>query len=323
MAKRNWAGVSIAALMAGFASPAMAVEGATSFYLPGSKTTMAGYLPPPGVYGVVQNYFYTGSANITFESGGVTVSGDINADAYIAMPTALWVLDQEFLGGHLAFTVTQPIGYKQLNVDGSLTGPLGNSFGANLERDNWAFGDTVFGTALGWHDGNLHYTLGTLLNIPIGQWDLGNPVNIGFNRWILDATGAVTYLNPESGIELSGAAGFTFNFDENPDTNYKSGNEFHFEAAAMKHLSKTFSIGVNGYGLTQISGDSGSGAKLGAFEGQVFGIGPAMDYTFVIGQTPVMTNLRYFYEFGAENRMEGHAGYFNVTIPLGGHGAAH
>lgn len=317
MTKRNWLFVEVAAFAVVLATPALAAEGGTSFYLLGSKTTMGGYLPPAGAYGVVQNYAYTGSADIDFQSGGVRLSGGIEADAYFAMPTALWVMDQDVLGGNLAFSLTTPFGGKKLNV-GVLAPGIGQELDA--ERENWAFGDPVLGATLGWHEGNLHYTLGTLINVPIGQWELGNPVNIGFNRWVIDGTAALTYLNPQTGVELSGAAGFTFNF-ENPDTDYKSGTEFHFESAAMLHLSHTFSIGVNGYAYEQITGDSGSGAVLGDFKGQVFGIGPALDYTLMVGRVPVVTNLRYFYEFGAENRLEGHAGFFNVVIPLGGQSA--
>jgi hypothetical protein len=315
MAKRNWMIVEVAALAVVLSTPALAVEGGTNFYLLGSKTTMGGYLPPPGVYGVLQNYGYTGKADIDFQRAGVGLSGGVRADAYIVLPTALWVLDRDVLGGNLALSVTTPFGGKTLNVDLLTTG-LGLEL--NAERDNWAFGDPIFGATLGWHQGNFHYTLGTLINVPIGQWELGNPVNVGFNRWVIDATGALTYLNPQTGVELSGAAGFTFNF-ENPDTNYKSGTELHFESAAMLHLSQTFSIGVNGYALKQITGDSGSGARLGAFKGRVFAIGPALDYTFMVGQTPVATNVRYFYEFGVENRLQGHAGLLNAAIPLGGH----
>lgn len=318
MPRRNKA--YLQAILAGLAflgpmSTAMAVEGGTSFYILGGKTTMAGYLPPPGVYGVFSNYFYSGSADIDFESGGVSLSGGIEAEAYIGMPTALWVTPGDVLGGNLAFSLTTPFGGKHLDA-AVLSSRFGTEFGA--ERENWAFGDPVLGTSLGWHEGNLHYTLGTLVNVPIGQWEFGNPVNIGFNRWVIDTTGALTYLNPETGVELSGAAGFTFNF-ENPDTDYKSGTEFHAEAAAMLHLSPTFSFGVNGYAYKQITGDSGSGAKLGSFEGQVFAVGPAVDYTFKVGELPVALNLRYFYEFGVENRLEGHAGFLNLAVPLGGH----
>jgi hypothetical protein len=324
MSLKNWrsrtdllrVGAGLAGLL--MAAPsAHAVEAATSFYILGSKTTMSGYLPPPGAYGFLSNYVYSGSADIEFEAGGVTVSGGIDADAYIAMPTGLWVLHEDILGGNLAFSLTAPFAGKKMEA-GAFISPTGTQL--NAKRDNWAFGDPVFGTTLGWHDGKLHYTLGALVNIPVGQWELGNPVNIGFNRWVVDGTAAMTYLDPTTGLELSGAAGITFNF-ENPDTNYDSGTEIHGEAAAMLHLSHTFSIGLNGYAYKQITGDSGSGAVLGPFKGQVFAVGPALDYTFKIGQLPVATNLRYFYEFGVDNRLKGHAGLLNFAVPLGGHSA--
>jgi len=279
---------AVVASTALLAIPAQAVEGGTSFYLLGSKTTMGGYMPPPGTYGAVQNYVYSGSADIDFETSGVELSGGVDADAYIVLPTALGVFDTDIFGADLAFSLTTPFGGKRVDV-GILTGLTGVEL--NAQRDNFAFGDPVFGASLGWHDGNLHYTLGSLVNIPIGQWELGNPVNIGFNRWAIDTTGAVTYLNPQTGVELSAAAGITYNF-ENPDTDYQSGTEIHAEAAAMMHFSPSFSLGVNGYAYKQITGDSGPGAVLGEFKGQVVALGPALDYTFHVGSTPVITNLR-------------------------------
>jgi hypothetical protein len=233
----------------------------------------------------------------------------------------MWVLEQTVMGGNLAFSLTTPFGGKQVEA-GAITNLLGLSRELNAKRDNWAFGDPVLGSTLGWHEGKLHYSLGALVNVPIGQWELGNPVNIGFNRWVVDTTAAVTYLDPETRFELSGAVGLTYNF-ENPDTDYKSGTELHAEGAAMFHASHTFSFGVNGYALKQITGDSGSGAVLGGFEGQVFALGPALDLTLHVGNRPVITNLRYFYEFGVENRLAGQAGFLNVAVPLGALPAGH
>jgi hypothetical protein len=323
MSWRTWSAGTFALLGSlAFAAPALAVEGGTSFYLLGSKTTMAGYLPPPGFYGSLQNYVYSGSADIDFETAGLELSGGVEADAYIALPTAMFVLDQDVLGGHLAFTVTAPFGGKQVQA-GAITNLLGvASTEVNAEQDNWAFGDPVLGSTLGWHEGNLHYSLGVLVNVPVGQWELGNPVNIGFNRWVVDTTAAMTYLDPRTRIELSGAVGLTYNF-ENPDTDYKSGTELHAEGAFMFHASQTASFGLNGYALKQITGDSGPGAVLGGFEGQVFAVGPALDVTFHVGNRPVVTNLRYFYEFSVENRMQGQAGFLNFAVPLGALSAAH
>lgn len=299
------------------AGMSLAAENASGFYLLGSKTTMAGYLPPSGTYAVVQNYGYTGKANLDAEFAGLTLSGDIDVDAFYSLPTALWVADQEVLGGNLAFSLTAPIGYKNLSADAVIAIDGVPVVQPGLDRDNTAFGDPVLGATLGWHDGNLHSTLGTLINVPIGQWEKGNPVNIGFNHWGVDLNGALTYLNPQNGLELSGAAGVTLNF-ENPDTDYKTGAEFHFEGAAMLHVSQVTNFGLNGYFYQQLSGDSGEGARLGDFKGRVAALGPALNHTFVIGTQPVITNTRLFFEFGAENRLEGQAGYFNVTLPLGG-----
>ncbi len=91
----------------------------------------------------------------------------------------------------------------------------------------------MLGAALGWHQGNYQGTLGALVNAPVGFWRRGNLANIGFNRWAIDLNGALTYLDVTTGLELSGAAGFTFNF-EKPDTHYKTGTEFHVSGGDAK-----------------------------------------------------------------------------------------
>jgi hypothetical protein len=70
--------------------------------------------------------------------------------------------------------------------------------------------------------------------------------NIGFNRWAFDASAAVTWLAPKSGIEVSGSAGLTFIL-ENPANDYQTGTESHLEFALMRHIGKDFSFGLAGY----------------------------------------------------------------------------
>ena len=60
------------------------------------------------------------------------------------------------------------------------------------------------------------------------------------------------------------------------------------------------------------------GCRVGTIQGTVFAVGPALDYTFKIGQLPVATNLRYFYEFGVNNRLKGHAGLLKLQFRLAG-----
>ncbi|MGE0053433.1 MAG: transporter [Hyphomicrobium sp.] len=294
---------------------AQAAEGAAGFYLLGSKTSMAGYLPPPGTYVSDYNYFYTGSANVELEYAGLTLSGGIDADVYYNVPMVTWVAPEKVFGGNAAFTAMAPIGWKDVSAGAILSGPGGNAISTNVGDEDAAFGDPVLGATLGWHEGNWHWNMGTLLNVPIGFWEKGNLANIGFNRWAVDVTGAATYLNPTTGLEVSGALGFTFN-GENHTTDYKTGTEFHLEGAVVQNLSKTFGIGINGYFYDQVSGDSGAGARLGPFEGRVAALGPVVNWTFQLGKIPVSTSWRYFHEFDAKNRLEGDAGYINLTMPL-------
>ncbi|MGI9512861.1 MAG: transporter, partial [Anderseniella sp.] len=106
--------------------------------------------------------------------------------------------------------------------------------------------------------------------------------------------------------------------DKNSATDYKTGEEFHLEFAALKHFSPQFNAGLAGYSYHQISGDSGTGAVLGSFKGRVTALGPHVSWTFPVGQVPVSLASRVFVEFNTKNRTEGVAGYVIVTAPLGG-----
>lgn len=309
------AGMLAASLCISASAPAKAAEGASGFYLLGSRESMAGFLPPPGTYVQDFNYYYAGSASKTLNFSGITVSGGIDANAFYNVPNAIWVAPGKVLGGNVAFNVMAPVGWKDITAGAQLSGPGGGVIATNIGDNDANFGDPVLGAVLGWHSGNWHWNVGTLVNVPIGYWEKGNLANIGFNRWAFDLNGAVTWLDMKSGLELSSAAGVTFNV-ENPDTDYKTGTEFHLEFSAMQNLSKRFAIGLNGYFYQQLTGDSGSGATLGSFKGRVVALGPAVNVNFNVGKIPVTANLRYFHEFDTKNRLEGDAGYVVLTMPL-------
>jgi len=318
-----------------------AAEQAKSVYLLGVTASMAGMTPPPGTYVSSFTYLYSGDAtgaaalSRTLPLAGTVLpafatlqtNADVSVKANVALDvfSVLWVAPQKVLEGNFGFGVLLPVGYQEVDVNlnalTALTFPngtvlqRGRNFG--ISDSTFAVGDPLVTAFIGWSSGNLHWKLTGLLNVPIGAYDRSNLVNMGFNRWAADLTGSATWLDPKSGFEVSLAAGFTFN-GENPDTNYKTGTEFHLEGAVMKHFSKAFAIGVAGYHYQQITGDSGSGALLGAFKGEVSAIGPNLTYNFQVGGVPVLTSVRWLHEFNAKNRLEGDAGFVTVTVPLGG-----
>lgn len=322
------------AVASAVSSQAQAAENAAGFYLLGGKTSMAGYVPPPGTYVTDINYFYSGDAGrqaavgIALRRIGAVLDIDANvsidAEAYINAPFALWVAPEKVLGGNVGFGVMVPFGYKRVDISldtfNTITLPDGTTIGANrhfgLDQDSFKLGDPVLNALIGWHQGNWHWSLSALLNVPIGPWERDSITNLSFNHWGLDTTGAVTWLDPARGHEISVAVGFTFNW-ENPDTDYRTGTEFHVEWALIQHLSKTFTIGLAGYHYQQVTGDSGAGAVLGDFKGRVTALGPVLTYSFTVGKIPVSTQLEYMREFDTKNRAEGNMGMLNVTIPLG------
>jgi len=320
---------------------AFAAEEGKSIYLLGVTASMAGMTPPPGTYVSSFKYLYAGDASgaaalsRTLKQDGTSlpsfpslqINADLNVKAKVALDvlSMLWVAPETVLGGRFGVGILAPVGYQNVDVNinalSTLTFPNGNTLQAGrslrVSDNTFAFGDPLATAFIGWSSGNFHWKLSGLVNIPIGSYSKSDLVNMGFKRWAADLTGALTWLDPKTGLEISVAPGFTFN-GENPDTNYKTGTEFHIEAAVMQHVSKAFAVGLVGYHYRQVTGDSGSGAVLGSFKGEVSAIGPNLTYNFEIGKTPVLTSVRWLHEFNAKNRLAGDAGFFTVTIPLGG-----
>ena len=307
----------IAGFAVRFADTVSAAEQAKGIYLLGSKGPQAGMLPPPGVFAGNTVYSYVGDAAPSLEvpfGGNVLI--DAEATIIIDAPSLLWVPDVEVLGGHMGFFGLVPIGHVGVAASAILTGPGGVPIlNASTSQDSFTIGDPQAGAVLGWNSGAFHWNVGVLANVPIGDYSDGAIDNLAFNRWAVDLNASATWLDPKTGLELSASAGITFN-GENSDTDYETGDEFHLEFAALKHVSQEFSFGLVGYHYEQITGDSGSGAVLGGFKGRVTALGPHVAYTFPVNHVPVTVAARFLSEFNTKNRLEGNAGYVTINVPL-------
>lgn len=295
--------------------PASAVEGGAGWYLLGSKGSLAGILPPPGLFYTNDLYWYSGSASgsVDFPTVGGELAVGLDAKAFVSVNTGLYVAPDPVFGGRFAIGGVVPVVDKHVNADATLTlggVPIGT---AGVSDSVTAIGDPLIVAALGWDSGNWHATVFNLVNIPVGQWQEGALANAGFNRWGYDLTAAFTYLNPENGFEVSFAPGVTFN-GENLDTGYRSGTEFHFEYAVMQHFSEQLAFGINGFYYDQITGDSGTANR--PFKGSGWAIGPQVDWNFKLGELPVSLKAKYLHEYDVVNRLEGEAFFVQLAVPL-------
>lgn len=304
--------------LAALCNPCAADEGGVSFWLPGQLGSLVAVHADPGWSLPVSLYHSSADAGAskTFPLGGTIAAGlDASADLLFFIPT--YTFARPMMGGQLALSAAWAYGEIGVDAQATLTAPLGSTLRVD-PRDSHTGGSDLYPLAtLRWNKGTSNYLLYAMGGIPVGDYEVGRLANTGINHYAIDAGGGYTYLDPQTGWEYSSAMGVTYNF-ENEDTDYRNGVDAHLDLGVSRFLSQTFMLGGVGYAYYQLTGDSGSGARLGDFKSRVFAIGPQA--TWFLGMHRVVLQLKGYYEFEAENRPEGWNGWISVVVPLGSHG---
>ena len=295
-------------------TPALADEGGVPFWFSGSYASLAAVPATPGWALPVQGYYYSGDASRSksFTRGdSVTLGLKSRLPLLLVQPT--YAPETKVLGGQASLGVGFGYGKNTTETEVSLS-PRGTEF--DRSDSVWGFTDLYPVASLAWSSG-VHNWMGYVTgDIPVGAYDSKRLANIGIGHAAIDVGGGYTYLNQKNGREFSAVAGVTYNW-ENTSTNYKNGIDSHLDWAASQFLSANWEVGIVGYVYYQLTGDSGSGARLGPFKSKVASVGPEVGYAFTIGGLPAYFNLRGYWEFWAENRVKGEAVFATLVIPLG------
>ena len=290
--------------------PTQAAELGTGVYPLGYQSSMAGFLPPPGFYLRNDLYINQGTAQVLPLSGLLEVN--LRARYVIDMVNGTVVTPWKILGANYAAAIIWAA-VNNTFIKGQVD--VANRLSVSREGDRTDFGDLVISPIiLGWHQGPWHITFVGNVYAPAGTYNRTRILNTSLNRWAIEPNMGITYLHPKKGHEVSAYLGYTINF-ENPATNYTSGNEFHLDWFVGQHLPKGFAIGMAGSFYQQVTGDSGEGARLGAFQGQALAIGPCVTYNGKIGKYPIGVNLRYYNSLTVTNRLD--ANSFYATLNFG------
>lgn len=297
---------------------AYADEGGTSFWLPGQYGSLAA-VPAESGWSLPLVYYHNeadAGGSIEFVKGGdITLGLDVGMDLLLAVPT--YVFKGLVWGGQASVSMAGLYGKAGVAVDATLTGPGGGILSDSEHESLTNVGDLYPSFSVRWNHGNHNSMTYTMLGVPVGSYNVDRLVNIGTNHWSADIGGGYTYFNPKSGREFSAVLGATYNF-ENPDTDYQNGIDMHLDLGISQFLSEQWHVGLVGYVFHQVTGDSGAGAQLGDFKSRVNGFGPQVGYIFNMGGKSAYLNLKSYFEFGAENRIEGCNGWITLSIPLGG-----
>jgi hypothetical protein len=278
---------------------AWAAEGGYSNYIPGSYGDFGMALAPTQKWTLRNDiYHYDASTNLSLRSGNLEVGADLTF--LMNFTTLLYKPDVKLFGAQYAAGVFVPL--VNLDIDANLS--VGGMT-VNSSDSASGLGDiALVPIALYWTKGNMHMSFAEFIIMPVGDYSISNSINNGLNYWSFDTNFALTYLNPETGRDLSFNLGYIYN-TENGDTDYQTGQELHLDVAFNQFFSDTFAIGVHGYYLKQITGDSGSGALLGDFKAEAAAIGPALLWSTKLGDQDVSFIAKWLHEFNAENRLEG------------------
>lgn len=236
--------------------------------------------------------------------GGKVPGVEITSEAVI--PRLDYLTPLRIAGGRLGFYAAQPWIKQRVQAYG-------------LEDDRESMGDTTVAPIILWDMGK-NLTLGAALEItlPTGEYDATRLANTSNNFYTYKPLFSFTWL-PTERTELSLKTTYSFN-EENHDTDYRSGQIFHFDYSASYKVTDNLNLGLNGYYLKQTTDDKQYGKTVqfngqdvnDGVRGEVFAVGPALYFTFL---KYASAELRWTKEFDVENRPEGQMLWAKVTIP--------
>jgi len=287
-------------------NPARCDETGVSFWIPGLYGSLAALPGSPG-WSFASIYYHTsvnaGADRALPLDGQIVVGLDASGDVGMFGPA--YTLPSSVLGGEAQFALLAVAAGVDVSVQGTLTGPRGNTISGRREDSVTGFGDLYPQVNLKWNDVTSNYMVYLTGDIPVGSYSPNRLANVGIGHGAIDGGAGYTYLNQKTGLEFSGTFGLTGNF-ENQDTKYTNGIDSHLDLAVSQFLSKQIHVGLVGYYYQQITGDSGQGARLGDFKSRTLGIGPQVGYIFPISSdVQGYVNVKGYGEFAGDNRPTG------------------
>jgi len=296
--------VLAAALTLLFIQGALAKEGGDQ-YPNGAENWFAGATPPPGFYYI--NYFgyYTGELKDGSGHNAILNGATPSVDATFDALRFVEMTPFKILGGEYGVHVIVPVVYQSMNLNG--------------RNSNSSVGDiTIDPFILGWHRPTWHAVTGFDINLPTGSYDKNDPrVSIGAHYYSFEPVFAFSYM-PKTGWETSTKLMYNVK-TTNPATNYHSGQEFHMDYLAGKHI-KGWMVGGTGYFLKQVTDDSVNGQLVAAApelwdagrRGQVLAFGPSVGYT---NKRHMSFMAQWQHETLVRNRFGGDKIWFKMIIP--------
>lgn len=294
-----------------------AEEGGSGHYMPGATASFIDALPGKEALVYVNAFtYYDGSAS---GARRLNLAGQVvaNVDATVYADTSilLYQTSWKLFGGGYAAAAAIP--YVWMDVNGSVQ--IGRETGNSSDSANGIGDLQILPLMLGWTNGDFKFGGQFGIYAPTGEFEVGKLANVGKNYWTFEPGVSMSWLSSRIGTEISLFCGVDFN-TRNDKTDYRSGDVIHLDATVAQHLpflGGLAGLGANAFYYQQITGDSGSGARLGDFEGRTVGIGPVISYVTKVGgnrKADLVAEFKWLPELDVENRLEGDIIWFKLAL---------
>ncbi len=299
------------ARMAAAAAMMMLTAGAASAtelwdpHLRGVDEGMSAGALPPGVYGVLNNYW---AAYSQFDQDGHKTG--VKLDALVEVPVVLWQTGLKVFGADYAVAIAQPFDYTSVRAL--------NTAGVS-NNGHWGTYNTILVPGiLSWslkHD--LHVSTGLTVYVDDASTSPANPpkyggVGSGNGYWTLQPDLGISWLHDGWNVSLS--AHYSYNF-ENGTTHYKSGQEIAIDYTIAKTIGK-WTVGLGAHQINQITSDTGVGAAACALKNgckvNAYGVGPLVSYQF----GGVALTAEYNQNLHTENDVAGSIFNLRLVMPF-------
>jgi hypothetical protein len=287
------------------AGPALAGEGGVTHVIPGATATFAD-LPPtsPGWFLKPMYLNYKGSFSAQLPTA-VGLAGNVDATVNTVALVGGYTFGQTFLGG-AHYSLAAPLPYSWVDISANVQKGART---VRVQNNVSGLGDlTVLPVMLAWKFDDWQIDATLPIYTPTGSYEKGRLGNTGLNYWTFDPTVGAVYSHKASGFNAMLHAGYAMN-TENTETQYQSGSMLHLEGVIQQFLPVgpgILSLGVESFYFDQLTGDSGSGATLGDFKGQTYGLGPVLGYILPLeNKQSLVFELKWLTELETKRRLEG------------------
>lgn len=269
-----------------------------SVYPHGTENFLVGALPPPGLYGIVYLSNYKADRLNDKDGNNLKVPG-FKVRANAVAPRLVWRPDAKLLGGNVVVHTIVPLVDLKVSAAGATQSKSG-------------LGDVVVGTGLGYHHSATWHSVVALDTYwPTGDYGKRDLANIGLNHAAIEPLYILSHIDP-GGLNGDIKMGYIVN-RRNSATDYKSGDEFHFDYSLGWGLGNGWTVGVGGYYRHQVTQDKVSGTELSGSKTSGYAIGPNIKYDS--GKGWFMTT-KWQAENNVKNGSQGSAFWVKVVFPL-------